>query len=179
MTEPKHARTEAIRYGPRVSGDPGDETQDLTRFLLPGAESTSARLRNAEADRDLADAELASARQEIALLRGELGGMRDHRDLLSRDLDETRRELEAAHAAADRAHQRVVALAAELNTERGRTAVGDRAAPAVAVADAWMCVRTVGGCARRYREDDPQHYCGRLTPVRITITHRTEGTPTE
>lgn len=50
------------------------------------------------------------------------------------------------------------------------------AAVALYAYDAWSCL-VDGGCGARYTTPDPAHPCGRLTPTRVTITHRTEGAP--
>jgi hypothetical protein len=39
--------------------------------------------------------------------------------------------------------------------------------------DAWQCLGGSVNCSRRYFADDPDHGCGPLTPVTVTVSRRT------
>jgi hypothetical protein len=91
---------------------------------------------------------------------------------VERQLAEARRELAKRPSEADW-------LAVKSDRARLRKAVA-MPGPAVANAmgvllfayDAWQCLDGSVNCSRRYYADDPDHGCGPLTPVTVTVSRR-------
>jgi hypothetical protein len=149
--------------------------QDASVELKQHADAIAATRRSCN---ELAEADLENLLTDNESLRAELDEVRAERDAVLNDREATQRERNEARVEAIRLRAVLadVRAAASEKVRAVLAAAGDAAADEIYGYDAWSCM-TDGGCGSRYTVPDPEHRCGRLTPVRVTITHRTEGAP--
>lgn len=151
------------RYGHVSRLDPKAAREELVAKLEAANAAKMAARRELKALQDSErtevlklQAELASARQELEQLRREPSDDRSGFDLaVAASIDRLVRELAAADTT-------VTALRTILRSDPnppGRV---------IESHERWMCET----CGTRYGVDYPDHTCGRLTPVTITISRR-------
>jgi 1,6-anhydro-N-acetylmuramate kinase len=142
------------------------------------------------------DIALAQVRAELADARQEMGHLYENERIRARVIQErnaertrletelvsARQENEQLREGRDQAVDRALELAKELAEvrsaagEKVRAVLAADSAPAAEelyAYDAWSCL-TESGCGSRYTVPDPDHRCGPLTAVRVSITHREE-----
>lgn len=163
-------QAEQVRVLTAVAEVCEDQAAKAQRLLgIPHAEAEAERLAEVTRERDELEGIVSRKYGEIQALQAELARLRDDMRTQARVVVERNAELEQLRIEYAQARD-------ALDREKER-----RPAPAAAVLyayDAWSCL-VDGGCGARYTRDTAttNHPCGQLTPVTVTITHRTEGAP--
>jgi uncharacterized coiled-coil protein SlyX len=129
---------------------------DLTALLGEVQDDVS---REAELEARLADAERRAAARpsevDVMALKSEVARLRQTVAKRDRELNEAAARLE--HYARDLQNEGVAPEGAVL---------------VLFAYDAWQCLDGSVNCSRRYYADDPEHGCGPLTPVTVTVARR-------